>query len=288
LIALEIEKIIQQDPGKRGLENWAVQGDLLPAVQSLLEGEHILLATGFHILRAGAIETDGPPGAVILADALVKAGKKVTLLFDKPSEKIMKAALNYAAPSIEYISLIPGTDVLPDGIVRDNTTHFIALERPGKGADGTYRNFSGIDISPYHANLDDLFIHCGKTGITTIGIGDGGNELGMGIVSEAVDRYTGKTLSCRTPAKYCICAGVSNWAGYAAAALLSCMVNENLMADRSVLTGILYAIAEAGAVDGITAEKGMTVDGLDTSWETGILRKLYRFASDAEPGSIAL
>jgi len=272
----------------RGLDNWAVQGHIQPAVLSLLEGDHILLATGFHILRAGAIETDGPPGAILLADSLVRAGKKVTLLFDAPSEEIMKAGLAFADPSIDYICLQPGTVVSPDGIVREETTHFIALERPGKGADGTYRNFSGMEITPFHALLDDLFIHCGKTGITTIGIGDGGNELGMGGVADAVDLYSGKKLSCRTSARFCICAGVSNWAGYAASALLSSLVCENLMAPPAVLTDILKAIAHAGAVDGITAERGITVDGLDQSWEMDIYTELFHIAAASEKGRIAL
>jgi len=283
-----MELIIQQDPGKRGLDSWAVQGQLLPSVLSLLEGDHILLATGFHILRAGAIETDGPPGAVILADTLVRAGKEVTLLFDTPSEGIMKAALAFAHPSIDYICLEPGSTVSADGILRENTTHFIALERPGRCADGTYRNFSGLEITPFHAVLDDLFLQCRTSGITTIGIGDGGNELGMGGVSDAVDRHTGKTLSCRTEADFCICAGVSNWAGYAASALVSCLMNENLMAGEPVLNKILKAIAAAGAVDGITAAPGITVDGLEPAWESGIYRDLYRFASDSAQWKVAL
>ena len=57
-------------------------------------------------------------------------------------------------------------------------------------------------------------------GRTTIGIGDGGNEIGMGKLSWATIRKNvpqGGEVACRVPTDYLIVAGVSNWGAYALA-----------------------------------------------------------------------
>ncbi|QEN06569.1 DUF4392 domain-containing protein [Oceanispirochaeta crateris] len=287
-IAQYIEQRIQQDPGNRGLANWAVQNQILPSALSLLRGDHILLATGFYILKAETIETDGPPGALILADTLVKAGKKVTILFDSHSEGIFKAGMKYIDSSVNYCSLDVEKKIDSSELFTDKTTHFIALERPGKAADGKYYNFAGRDISSYHASLDEVFTLSREKNIITIGIGDGGNELGMGLVSDAVDLHIQKKLSCRTSADYCICAGVSNWAGYGTAALISRMMEKNLMQRTEVLQNIIRDIVEAGAVDGVTGKQDITVDGLAASWESAIYNEMFLVADEVELRELAL
>lgn len=280
-IAMEIEKTIQQDPGGRGLAYWASQGDISPAVESLKNGKHILIATGFYILSAGAIETDGPLGAIMLADALEKTGKKVTLIFDDHSEEIMKKGLDSIDSRIDYV-MVPANGYFDTNtLITPDTTHFIALERPGRASDGVHYNFKGNDISKFHMTLDDFFIECGNNNITTIGIGDGGNELGMGMVADAVDEFVpfDRPFSCKTTAMYSICSGVSNWAGYGMASLLSTMTGENLMQSPEKLKKMLDAIVFAGAVDGVSGKQESTVDGLEASWEHGIYNYMYDLAS---------
>ncbi len=280
-IAMKIEQAIQQDPGGRGLEFWAPKGDISPAVESLKNGNHILIITGFYILSAEAIETDGPLGSIMLADALIKAGKKVTLIFDDHSEEIMKKGIDSIDSMIEYVVAPVGGDFDPNSLITPETTHFIALERPGRASDGAYYNFRGNDISKFHMTFDDFFIECGNKNITTIGIGDGGNELGMGRVSNAVDEFVSfdRPYSCQTTAMYLICSGVSNWAGYGMAALLSAMVGENLMQSPEKLEMMLDAIVYAGAVDGVSGKQEATVDGLEASWEYGIYNDMFNIAS---------
>jgi len=99
-------------------------------------------------------------------------------------------------------------------------SHVIAIERCGPGRDGRMRNAHGVDISQYHAPLEQLF----RAGAwTTIGIGDLGNELGMGnlpydLVSQSVPN--GSSLWCNVGCDFPIVAGLSNWA---AAALLGAL-----------------------------------------------------------------
>jgi KipI family sensor histidine kinase inhibitor len=271
---------IQQDPGERGLKSWAVQDQILEVVQSLFQGRHIYLATGFYILEAGQIETDGPPGALVLADVLVKAGKKVTLIYDNHSDEIMRAGLRSADKRICTRVLDTKEIIDPEQFLEDDVSHFVALERPGKAFDGKYYNFSGMDISEYHCSLDEVYSYCRSNSITTIGIGDGGNELGMGILTDKVKDYHNldRPFSSVFEADYCVCAGVSNWGGYAMASLLSIMDGRNHMISPDSLRTLLKDIVAAGAVDGVTAEQTDTVDGLEPRWEDSIYSRMYRLS----------
>ena len=278
--AKSIELLIQQDPGARGLGKWAIDGGLFPAAVSLAGGKHILIITGFYILDAGIIETDGPPGVIVLADALCKVGKRVTILTDKCAEGIMKAGLNSIGCEAELMVFAVDDKINPDSIIRSTTTHCIALERPGLAADGLHHNSRGLNISDYVALLDDVFLKCTSKGILTIGIGDGGNELGMGNVSEAVDKYVAphRALSCKIPSDYCICAGVSNWAGYALTGLIALLTGKNVMSDFASLSSLIDSIVKAGAVDGVTCKQEPTVDNLPRTWEDGIYKQIYDIA----------
>jgi hypothetical protein len=280
LKAKEIENIIQLDPGHRGLDKWAVQEHLLPATQSLLSGKHILMTTGFYIKNAGVIETDGPPGAIILAEALIQLGKEVTILVDNHSLAIMEAGLKALSSTPELIGFDREEELPIDKLIRPDTTHFVAIERPGQAIDGKYYNFRGDDISFAVTPMDSLFSLCGERGIVTIGIGDGGNELGMGLVSQDVDTHVapGRGFSCKTEAHHCVCAGVSNWAGYGKAALLSLMSGKNLLPSPAEFSLLLDRIVQAGAVDGVSGLNESTVDGLDAAWEHNQYKALYELA----------
>lgn len=63
----------------------------------------------------------------------------------------------------------------------------VAIERTGRAVDGHYYTMRGRDMSHLTAPIDDLFLFASQKGTTkTIGIGDGGNELGMGKVVEVL------------------------------------------------------------------------------------------------------
>eukprot|EP01079_Euglenida_sp_SAG-EU17-18_P001987 gene1987-473_t len=70
-----------------------------------------------------------------------------------------------------------------------------------------------------YVRLDDIFAECTSRGIATVGIGDGGNELGMGNVSGQVFQHVphGPKVACMTSCNFLITAGVSNWGAVALA-----------------------------------------------------------------------
>lgn len=280
-VAKRIEALMQQDPGRRGLDKWAIRYHLLPASRSLLKAGHVVLTTGFFIKSAGVIETDGPPGALILASALEKLGKAVTIVADGHAREILQHGLSSMAGRAELALFQAGEPIPGQRVLRRDTTHFVSIERPGRASDGNYYNFRGEDISPWVATVDDLLIDCERRHIVTIAIGDGGNELGMGQVSHEIDTHVapGRAFSCTLCTDYCLCTGVSNWGAYGQAALLSRIAGRNLLPDPQRLVDLLRVITAAGAVDGVTGRNEPTVDGLDSDWEHGLYSRMYAIAA---------
>src|SRR5262249_1464371 len=180
------------------------------------------LITGFYVPLGSppAAETDGPVGAALLAKGFEAVGIRGRIATDEPCRSACAAAL--AGAGISGVPVDVG-DV--EGIIatwrRDGVTHAISIERCGRSADGAPRNMRGLDISSYTAPLDELFT-AGPW--TTIAVGDGGNEIGMGsIPRELIARHIehGETIACVTAARHLIVAGVSNWGAYALLAALA-------------------------------------------------------------------
>lgn len=83
--------------------------NLMGAVQSLAQkGKKVLIVTGFYIPagKPPATETDGPPGALILAWGLKLLGIEVSLLSDEYTIPTLKAGLNILRLSEKEIPLI--------------------------------------------------------------------------------------------------------------------------------------------------------------------------------------
>lgn len=133
-------------------------------------------------------------------------------------------------------------------------------------------NMRGECIDAHTAPLHRLFemAHC-KTGIRTIGIGDGGNEIGMGSIMwhELTQRLSGPAAArvpCRIATDWTIVCGVSNWGGQAlAAAVLMLKGMANVARNWTALqqlAALERIVMEGPAVDGITRQQTPTVDGL--------------------------
>ena len=122
-------------------------------------------------------------------------------------------------------------------------------------------------MSPWTAGLHELFL-AGPW--TTVAIGDGGNEIGMGSLPRAlIARHidNGPDIACTVAADHLIVAGVSNWACYALAGAFSVLRPDWRAAMLGVLDehlndAVLTAMVERGpAVDGRTRQQALTVDG---------------------------
>jgi len=153
-------------------------------------------------------------------------------------------------------------------------THVVAIERVGPSwGGGPPRNMRGEDISAWTAPLDRLF----QPGpYMRIGIGDGGNELGMGalpheVVASAVPH--GDVIHCPVGSEALIVAGTSNWG---AAGLVAALGVRSLL-EPAWSWHVLDRIVDAGAVDGVLRIPARSVDGLDWDSYSAVLRQLLHF-----------
>src|SRR5918995_195414 len=82
-----------------------------------------------------------------------------------------------AGDAVDEVGVDEGLDRLIGDWRSTGVSHAVAIERCGRSADGRPRNMRGVDVSPWTAPLDDLFL-AGPW--IRLAVGDGGNEIGMG------------------------------------------------------------------------------------------------------------
>ena len=124
-------------------------------------------------------------------------------------------------------------------------TAVIAVERCGRTASGRYLNMREGDITPWTAQVDDLLT--AFDGLT-IGIGDGGNEIGMGRLAAEVRAELGRAEPALTPAGHLIVATTSNWGAYGLVAYLSRHAGRDLLPSSDEERAALHLLDAHGAV----------------------------------------
>lgn len=251
----------------------------------LKKAERVIITTGFPVFTGESCicETDGPLGASDMACAFAQTGAEVVIVSDEVSSPQVLAASKLRVPEAK-VAVLGGNeaDFARELLSSFAPTHIIALERPGKAADGHYHNSRGKIIDFMVKDTDTLFALAMERGAVSIGIGDGGNELGMGnhfdIVAANVPM--GGTIAARLCSDYALVSGVSNWWGLGIAAMLSLIHGRDLLPSDAEETALLRATVDAGAVDGITKRAEMTVDNLPLAKHLEILRALRSAVAD--------
>ena len=274
-----IEEIILTDDrrGVSSLKSFMPNNYCSRAAELILDSPgKALIATGFYILAAEAAETDGPPGAVVIGKALESIGFKVSYVTDLHCEKILGALADPRAdvvnfPIESYSKSKKHAKELLDHI---KPTVAISVERCGFDGNGLYLNMHGMDISGYTAKLDYLFI--GQA--NTVGIGDGGNEIGMGNLAPHVLNVPSLVDSpCTTTTSELIISSVSNWGAYGLVTAISKLTNLDLLISVEEEQSLVKKASEMGAVDSISLKTEPRVDGFDLDSNSGTLNTLHKF-----------
>ena len=238
----------------------------------------ILITTGFYILSAGAAETDGPPGAIAIGVGLERLGYKVKYVADEHSSNLLRPYVAESSDVIDFpITTLPKSVKYAEDILNtENPSVLISIERCAAAADGLYRNMRDLDISDQTAKVDLLFDMHSKT----IGIGDGGNEIGLGNVIDGVAKSE-TLVSYPTVSKVTelIIASVSNWGGYGLLAALSISTDKNVLPTIEEDTERISKMVDLGAVDGFSGEEIYKVDGFDLTENAALLEKLHELVN---------
>lgn len=349
------QQLVRRDPASRGLigadGSGPGIGELLPAARMFREPRGVVgIVTGFFIphrlavsdvsllsdgsssvdySQFGSAETDGPPGAAVLAAVLSELGFAPRIITDEACRPVVEEAATSVGLSADTVASAPvdrseGRQWLKQLTSEEwaaSLTHLVAIERvgpshhresigrndPDAAKDGNFDehvpesafdrcfNMRGEAICHLTAGLHELFpdrlrAACGTSEagghdagasgdsqgvsaghVATVGVGDGGNEIGMGrfawsTLRQRIRGEAAARISCRIATDRTIVAGTSNLGAYALAASIAvlhrrvdALREHSCAAQREMLVRL---VENAGAVDGVTRTPEPTVDGV--------------------------
>lgn len=213
----------------------------------------VIIGTGFPV--ADTFETDGPVGAIALYNALESLGARPMLACGPPLSNCLTD--DYRVLELKARDVASAKEEARKNLDKLSPAAIVSIERPGLATDGHYYNMRGEDITP-RSGFFDPYLDCAVC--PTIAVGDGGNEIGMGNITEAI-----ATLDIKASVTGCdelLVADVSNWGAYGLIALLAHWSGHDFLGEISPLE-ILNYLSAHGSVDGVTRENTLTEDGLE-------------------------
>lgn len=287
-IGENIDRLITVDITARGVVDplyraaRATQGEPLTAraargiYERVAPNDVVILATGMPVGPLQTGEQDGPVGIATLARALVLGLKaNPVILTDPTNVELMIAAVRSAGlfvyplaeslqhPTAACVMAFP-VDESEAEAMSDHLLHtlqpktLISSERAGANEHGEYHAALGRSLTPWCAKVDILFERARAAGILTIGVGDGGNELGCGLIRDAVLAAVPNGRRCQCPCggsvvprfvpDVLLIAAISNWGTYGIEAGLAALTGRReVLHDRLIDERVHIACAAAGA-----------------------------------------
>lgn len=265
----------------------------------------VLIATGFPE-GGGVPETDGPVGAAFIARSIfLGLSRETVIVVDEDWREMMFATCRGAGlapfdlpadgkivpvPYLRpvYVATVPkddagsrkACDALLDQV---QPSLLIAIERPGVNDRGLYHGLGGRPLDGMVADLDYLFAQARVRGLRSIGIGDGGNELGMGVIAAELKQKIAKARDCgiegrggvaaETATDHLIVANVSNWGATGLVAALACLVeNQAVFHEPELEVRCIEACVASGGVDGMFMGPEPATDGIAAEEWRGLIQ----------------
>lgn len=266
-VSKQIEDILVERNlrGMKTVQHALQSGYIKRAAELILQANGtVLIGTGFPVVDT--FETDGPVGAIALYQAFGTMGLHPIIVCGAP----LSNALRH---DFEVHELIVGPHGKQDDEAQQalqdlNPSLIVSIERPGQASDGKYYNMRGEDISARAACFDSFFR---QAKCPTIAIGDGGNEIGMGNIQQALQQ-----LDIQAAATQCselVIADVSNWAALGLIAMISAQLRQDLLTMLDAQQVLEY-LSDRGSVDGVTRQNTLTEDGLPVADGLELQRRL--------------
>ena len=278
---------------------------------SISAGDVVLIATGAGTppwLPKG--ETDGPLGAAALARAVeIGLGAKPIVLTEERNLKPTLASVEAAglmcmdeesfrtrggiAMTLPFpLGHDAGRTYAADLFRRFGPKAVIFVEKTGPNPAGVFHSIMGTgrpDTAVANAHL--LIDEAERAKALTIGIGDGGNEVGCGAIIAAVQEIQPFGRTCRCPCGQGIAtvaktdvlvfASISNWGAYGvAAALAGLLARPEVLHDEATELRMLERCIAAGAMDGAYAKLVPFVDGSSGIVQTALITMLHQIVSN--------
>jgi len=281
----------------------AICQQIAQAVLPIQAGSTVILVTGTGNptwLPQG--ETDGPSGVAILARVFGALGVRTCVLSEERFLPGIAASVQAGGtPLLEEESWRQRSNAalvlpFPTGaqaagpFIRElleklpNVAAGFFIEKPGPNTKGVFHNSSGKPKdSDWVAHAHLLVQALRERNALTVGVGDGGNEIGFGRIHEQLaDQHPhGRDCGCpchgglldATPVDLLLPASVSNWGGYAIASAIALSKNRlDAMPDWADVLRSIAAPIPHGAFDGYSGLAVDTVDGTSRPANEAIYR----------------
>jgi len=286
--------------------------------QSIKPGDYVFITTGWADQPnniATKSETDGPAGALAIARAIrVALGGLPIIVTDDYLVEDMKIVMRSNGMHVVEPEALAnsqstelGFDCVPTiavvGVPIDDEaghkrcselldqfkpTCEIAIERGAMNKHGRIHGMGGFDFSWNMAKMDYLFSEGKKLGIASIGIGDGGNEIGMANIESVIREKVKNGNTCKCPCgsgiapdvstvDVLLSATVSNWCGYAISMLLGLATgNLDAMDNEELAQRVLNSYLDAEFHDSVGSHVGPSVDGCEAGVHLALIRLMKK------------
>ena len=304
-----LDRLVNLDLGNRGVEPLydaarAITGSALcgaagDLLLSMPQGGTALVTTG-SVSRAWLSpdlgENDGPSGAAALIRALWFA-RPATCVLVIEETLIPPMAATLTACGVAVVNLETTRKASQDGTMACETILpypvtdaegaaaattmlddlkpdiLISTERVGRNENGIYYNMRGRDYGMGRARIDMLFDEGRKRNVPTLAVGDGGNEIGMGLVAEAVkasvpyaapgDCPCGGGIGAISSADVLMTAAVSNWGCTAICAAMALRLGDaRLIHTPAMEARLLEVMTTNGLINSADGVIDPHVDGI--------------------------
>jgi hypothetical protein len=207
-------------------------------------------------------ELDGPIGCAVLATALTRLKREATVFAPAAAIPVLAAAREACGGRF---AVEPDTKAEPAEF-----DAAVSVERLGRNRKGVHHSIFGVPREQ-PAVADDFFDALNASGRLTIGIGDGGNEIGFGSMFAAARRVVPRGRACgcpcgdgivtKTRAQCLLVASVSNFGAYAVSGALALMTGTVELAPQpQTVVAAMTAAVEAGGIDGGSMIPGRVAD----------------------------
>lgn len=283
-------------------------------------GDFVFITTGWADQPnniADKSETDGPAGAVAMARAIrLTLGGLPIIVTDDYLVEDMKIVMRSNGMHIAEPENLPkslttelGFECVPtiavvgvpidekeghrrciDLLDRYKPSCEIAIERGAMNHHGRIHGMGGYDFSYNMAKMDYLFVEGAARGIASIGIGDGGNEIGMANIEQVIREKVKNGNQCKCPCgagiapdvskvDVLLSATVSNWAGYAISILLGLAEGSlEAMDSEELEQRVLNSYLQAEFHDSIGSCVAPSVDGCEDAVHLALIRLMRKTA----------
>jgi hypothetical protein len=277
------------------------------AARALLENvtprRTVLVCAGFFDPPSMIDEADGPLGAALFARSLCVALDatpvlvtevanmgRMTRLVESLGLQVLDYELAKTTPFKASVMPLPINPERAQQVVEQiynqtNPAALVTIEKPAPNAKGQYHTGFGLNVTDLVGKVNFLVDAAKARGVPSIGLGDGGNEVGMGKILEVCRELlpTGAKCGCPcgdgiatvTDTDILVVGAVANWAAYGIEACLAAALEmpeaiHSLAEERRATE----AACRVGLIDPTTGLANGWVDGTPPICSESILELL--------------